>query len=251
VKRIFGISELIEPWDGLAAGLAVGPRLHRRSPQRQGTEPSAKIPTVSALGELLGRWAWRPIAPLTRRDPSESDLAWLEEEVAATLPAEYRQFLRTHGWCRFAEAMIFPLAAPAPWGGRAKICSFLGFSSEIRRDLAFLVTEVFSDQLPEGTIPIASDAAENLVLLGVAGAARDRVWFWDRECRGLDDVIDDMVRDLEAEGQDIVDEDEDQILRRWEGLFPQRLPQPLGFTNVYPVADSFAAFLGSLRAARP
>lgn len=215
--------------------------------------PSAKIPTDDSqvTSDLLGRWTWRPIAPLTRRDPSESDLGWLEEEIAATLPAEYRQFLRTHGWCRFAEPMLFPLAEPAPWGRRAQISSFLGFSSEIRRDLAFLVSEVFPGLLPEGTVPIASDSSENLVLLGVAGAARDRVWFWDRECRGLDRLIDDMVRDLEAEGQDIVDEDENQILRRWEALFPQQRPRPLGFTNVYAVADSFVAFLASLHAARP
>jgi len=243
---------LIEPWDGLAAGLGNIRQLKRsthRRRQRQGTEPSAKIPTDSrAIGELLGRWTWRPIAPLTRRDPSESDLGWLEEEIAATLPAAYRQFLRTHGWCRFAESMVFPLAEAAPWGGRANISSFLGFSSEIRRDLAFLVTEVFPDLLPEGTIPIASDSSENLVLLGIAGAARDRVWLWDRECRGLDELIDDMVRDLEAEGQDIVDEDENQIMRRWEALFPRRHARPLGFTNVYAVADSFVAFLESLRA---
>jgi SMI1 / KNR4 family (SUKH-1) len=204
---------------------------------------------ATPFADVLRRWTWQPIDPLTRRDPTESDLQWLEEEIAATLPPEYRLFLRTHGWCRFAEAMIFPLRDPAPWGARAKIASFFGFSSEIRHDLAFLVTEGFADTLPEGTIPIGSDAGGNLVLLGIAGAARDRVWFWDRECRGLDEIIDEMVQDLEAEGQDIVDEDENQILRRWEALFPDRRTRPLGFTNVYGVADSFAAFVESLRAA--
>lgn len=200
------------------------------------------------MPELLRRSSWRPVAPLTRRDPTEGDLLWLEEEIGASLPAEYRLFLSSHGWCRFAQAMLFPMREPAPWGARAEISAFFGFSTETQRDLAFLVSEAFADTLPEGTIPIALDEHGNLALLGVAGAARDRVWFWDRECRGLDEVIDGMVADLEAEGQDLVDDDENQILRRWEALFPERRSRPLGFTNVYAVADSFVAFLESLRA---
>jgi hypothetical protein len=258
VKKILGLSELIEPIASAGAGPTPAPRLIRRPQRRrrrQGAGPTAKIPadgrvasvgSASPLSELLRQSRWRPVAPLTRRDPTESDLLWLEEEIRVGLPTEYRQFLRTHGWCRFAEAMRFPMREPAPWGARAEISAFFGFSTETQRDLAFLVSEAFADTLPEATIPIALDAHGNLVLLGIAGAARDRVWFWDRECRGLDDLIDDMVADLEGEGQDLVDDDENQILRRWEALFPARRPRPLGFTNVYAVADSFVAFLASL-----
>jgi hypothetical protein len=259
VKYIFGISELIEPSE--ASGAAAGPargatgRAAQRR-ERQGNRTSAKIPagtrdtspgTGAPLSQALGRWSWRPVAPLTRRDPTESDLLWLEEEIGASLPEDYRLFLRSHGWCRCSEAMGFPMGEPAPWGDRAQISAFLGFSTETQRDLAFLVSEAFADSLPEGTIPIAADEHGNLLLLGIAGAATERVWFWDRECRGLDGMIDDMVDDLEAEGQEVVDDDEDQILRRWEAMFPERRTRPLGFTNVYAVADSFAAFLESLR----
>ena len=254
------VSQLIEPSAGAGAGSSPARRLTCRPQQRQGRqgpEPSVKIPSqtrgsgagaATPVAEVLRRSSWRPVAPLTRRDPTESDLLWLEEEIGASLPAEYRLFLRTHGWCRFAEAMLFPMRELAPWGAGAQISAFFGFSTETQRDLAFLVSEAFADTLPERTIPIALDAHGNLVLLGIAGRARDRVWFWDRECRGLDAVIDDMVADLETEGQDVVDDDENQILRRWEALFPERRTRPLGFTNVYAVADSFAAFLGSLRA---
>ncbi len=88
----------------------------------------------------------------------------------------------------------------------------------------------------------------------MADTSDTRIWFWDRECRGLDAQIDAMVMDLEAEGEDTLELDENQILRRWEALFPERvLPvgvgAPAGFTNVYAVADSFATFLGSLHPA--
>src|SRR5262249_12496685 len=136
----------------------------------------------------------------------------------------------------------------APWGTGARIASFLGFSSDIRRDLGFLVSEAYEGGFPEGTIPIATDGRENAVLLGVTGAGRDRVWFWDRECRGLDQVIDEMVRALERDGVEIVDEDERQIIARWDAAFPQRRTRPRGFTGVYAVADTFAGFVASLGA---
>jgi hypothetical protein len=253
VKKIVGISELLENVSAVLPGAYVVRRLGCSSrPWRAGAGPraatSAVVPEPS-LAEALRRWIWRPVDPLTRRDPSETDLAWIEEEIGATLPAEYRGFLHTHGWTRFADAMTFPLAEPAPWGTSARMSSFLGFSSDIRRDLAFLISEGQAGVLPEGTVPIATDACGNLVLLGTTGSARDRVWLWDRECRGLDDLIDNMVGELEAEGIEIVDDDEHQIIRLWESMFPERRTRPLGFSNVYAVADSFADFLGSLRRA--
>ena len=120
----------------------------------------------------------------------------------------------------------------------------------MRRDLAYLVSEGYAGSLPAGTIPIAIDPHENLLLLSVADAGDTRIWFWDRECRGLDAQIDAMVMDLEEEGEDTLELDENQILRCWEALFPERvLPAagnaPAGFTNVYAVADSFATFLAT------
>jgi hypothetical protein len=194
---------------------------------------------------------WRVVDPASRRDPTEDDLRWLEEELGATLPADYRLFVGAYGWTGFPDSLRFPLREAGPFGADAEISSFLGFSSEMRRDLSYLVSEAYADSLPEGTIPIASDPHENLLLLSVADTSDTRIWFWDRECRGLDAQIDAMVRDLEGEGEDVLELDENQILRRWEVLFPERrLPPggaaPAGFTNVYAVADSFASFLGSL-----
>jgi hypothetical protein len=251
VKRIVGISELVGHRQSLV-GSGAGPhRLSCLSP-RQRRISAAKVaraerPAIGAVEELLRRWEWLPIEPATRRDPTEDDLRWLEQEVGAPLPSDYRQFLGSYGWTGFARARCFPLREAGPFGAQGEVSSFFGFSSEIRRDLAYLVSEVFAGTLPAGTVPIASDTRENLLLLSVAGADRDRVWFWDRECRGLDEQIDEMVADLEAAGEETRDFDENEILRAWEALFPDRRIRPAGFANVYAAADSFETFVASLR----
>jgi hypothetical protein len=251
VKRIIGISGPLAPREGGAGGAGAAHRLSCRSPRerrRSAAKTARPDRTSSAVVEaLLRRWEWQPIEPATRRDPTEDDLRWLEEEVGAPLPSDYRRFLGSYGWTGVARALQFPLREAGPFGAEGEVSSFLGFSSEIRRDLAYLVSEVFAGTLPEGTVPIASDTQENLLLLSVAGTDRDRVWFWDRECRGLDDEIDEMVVDLEAEGEDTRDLDENEILRTWEALFPERRIRPPGFANVYAVADSFETFVASLR----
>jgi hypothetical protein len=232
-----------------------------RAPRRASTGPSTGSTSgrvawggrgaPSVTDDILRRWRFQLLDPTRRRDPTEADLRWLEEEIGATLPPDYRFFLGAYGWTGFAQALRFPLREAGPFGADAEVQSFLGFSSEMRRDLGFLVSEVYAEALPDGMIPIAADQHENLLLLSVADDAdastsETRIWFWDRECRGLDARIDDMVLDLEAEGQDTVELDENQILRQWEAMFPERGAGPAGFINVYPVADSFATFLESL-----
>ena len=255
VKKITGIANLFGSGQSPVAGVGAAHRFtcDARTARRQSTGRVAwgERGGPAVTEDLLRRWRLQRLDPTRRRDPTEDDLRWLEAELGAALPPDYRFFLRACGWTGFARARRFPLREAGPFGADAEVQSFLGFSSEMRRDLAFLVSEVYAEALPEGMLPIASDPHENLLLLSVAAGADDtRIWFWDRECRGLEARIDAMVVDLEAEGQDTVELDEDQILRRWEALFPGRRAQPAGFINVYPVAESFATFLASLYEAR-
>ena len=106
-----------------------------------------------------------------------------------------------YGWTGFPEALRFPLREAGPWGTDAELSSFLGFSSEMRRDLAYLVSEGYADSLPTGTIAIAADPHENLLLLSVTDMSETRIRFWDRECRGLDAQIDAMVLDSRGRGR--------------------------------------------------
>lgn len=198
----------------------------------------------------MRRWSYYEIRPESRRAPTSEDWEWFEEELAGPLPHDYRGFLRSYGWTGFAREMRFPLDEASPWGSSAEVCCFFGFSSEVTRDLGYLTTETYGGLLPNDTIPIGCDGNGSLLLLSFAGPSRGKVWFWDRECRGLDDEIDEMVAALEDRGVDTLELDEHGILRRWEELFPDRRWRPAGFANVYAVADSFTGFLRSLYPAR-
>jgi hypothetical protein len=251
VKHILGIHDLLvrrPAAPGAVRRFTCGPRSPRRPTPGLGWGGGTALEVAD---RIFRRCPWRVVDPDRRRHPTEDDLRWLEEEIGAALPADYRLFVGAYGWTGFPEALRFPLRQAGPFGADAELSSFLGFSSELRRDLAYLVSEAYADSLPAGTIPIAVDPRENLLLLSVADTSDTRIWFWDRECRGMDAQIDAMVMDLEAEGEDTLELDENQILRRWEALFPERVRPvaggaPAGFTNVYAVADSFATFLGSL-----
>ncbi len=249
MKHIIGISDLLARRSPIAAPshrFTCGPRIARRL--AAGWESGTALEVAD---RIYRHCSWRVVDPASRRAPTEDDLRWLEEEVGGSLPADYRVFVGAYGWTGFPEALRFPLREVGPFGAAGELSSFLGFSSEMRRDLAYLVSETYAGSLPAGTIPIASDPHENLLLLSVAGASDTRIWFWDRECRGMEAQIDAMVLDLEAEGEDTLELDENQILRCWEALYPDRPLRPkgaapAGFSNVYAVADSFATFLGSL-----
>ncbi len=252
VRHLLGISDLLarrSTVPGTGRRLTCQPRRSRRPAPGVGWGGGSSLEVAD---RIFRRCPWQVVDPASRRDPTEDDLRWLEEEIGAALPPDYRVFVGAYGWTGFPEALRFPLREAGPFGADAELSSFLGFSSEMRRDLAYLVSEAYADSLPAGTIPIAADPHDNLLLLSVTDASDTRIWFWDRECRGLDAQIDDMVIDLEAEGDDTLELDENQILRRWEALFPGRRSRPgagappAGFTNVYAVADSFATFLGSL-----
>ena len=251
VRPILGLSELLAR-RSLLPGAARRFTCGRPSSRRPARGPGWDEETALEVADrIFRRCSWKVVDPSSRRDPTEDDLRWLEEEIGASLPADYRQFVGAYGWTGFPEGLRFPLREAGPFGTDAELSSFLGFSSEMRRDLGFLISEAYADSLPEGMIPIAADPHENLLLLSVTDARETRIWFWDRECRGLDAQIDAMVVDLEAEGEDTLEMDENQILRRWEALFPERRSgrgngAPTGFANVYAVADSFATFLGSL-----
>jgi hypothetical protein len=251
LKKINGNSDLAATLQSTVPGNHITRRLTCRSRLRRGLSTTTKTSrpvrtSPDAAEDVVLRLQPGEIEPATRRDATEQDLCWLEEEVGGPLPPDYRTFLGGYGWTGFAPAMRFPMVEAAPFGAWAEVSSFLGFSSEIRRDLAFLVSDVYAGQLPEATMPIASDGDGNLVLLSVVGPNKGRVWFWDRECRGLDRTIDAMVADLEAQGQSTIDFDENEIMRRWELLFPERRTKPYGFGNVYLAAESFVAFLESL-----
>jgi hypothetical protein len=232
--------------DGFATRrLTCRPRVHFSTAPKT-HRIAASRPATGIVDDIMRRWSWHELQSRARRDPTTEDLQWFEEELDCTLPADYRAFVNVYGWTSFSHSMRFPLQEAAPWGSSAELSCFFGFSSVLARDLGFLTTDTYAELIPNDTIPIGSDSLGNLILLTVSGPDRDRIWFWDRECVGLDGKIDEMIADLEAQGIDTIDLDELNVIRQWESTFPERSARPAGFANIYAVADSFVAFLQSL-----
>jgi cell wall assembly regulator SMI1 len=139
-----------------------------------------------------------------------SDITRLEAELGVKLPDDYRTFLLAHngGW---PEADSFH-----SYGGEKRdeesiesVDRFLAYYDGEYNNLLKSVN-TYKGRIPPHFLPVANDPGGNLILLGVSGPDRDKVFFWDHE--------------LEA------DEDETP-----------------DYSNLLFVADSFQEFLDSLR----
>jgi hypothetical protein len=131
----------------------------------------------------------------------------IEEELGCVFPKEYRDFLLAHNGGEAVEGVFLIHDPPNDYHGL--LDQFLCISPGDSYDLSDWVSD-YIGRLPSNLLPVAVDQAGNLIALSVAGSDIGRVYFWDHE--------------LEA-GQ---------------GKVPS-------YDNVYPVADSFQAFLDSLR----
>ena len=134
-----------------------------------------------------------------------AELQALEQQLGATLPADYREFLLAHnGGC--PDPYCFPLP-----GHEADDCGilnqFLGIEPETDRDL-LTVWQRYQQRVPANLIPIAWDPGGNLICLAMDAADRGKVYFWDHEAE----------------------------------CNPGEMP---GYDNLLLISDSFATFLNS------
>jgi len=144
------------------------------------------------------------------------DVRRVEQHIGHTLPAEYGDFLLTYGsgWFGFKKAVVFPLQHWAD--GLGTIDSFWGAVPHESRSQYDLIANHDSwvtgpkREVPANLLPIASDAAGNLICLSVAGEDTGAVLLWDHE-----EVV-------------------------WVS------PEP-GYENVCLIAPSFSAFINLLQ----
>jgi len=142
------------------------------------------------------------------REPLDSSkIEQIEQELDYVLPREYRDFLLAHNGGQAVEG-VFPIHDP-PHDYHGLLDQFMCVSPQDTYNLLDWVSD-YIGRLPPNLLPVAVDQAGNLIVLSVAGPNTGKVYFWDHE--------------LEA-GQ---------------GETPT-------YDNVYSVADSFQAFLNSLR----
>ncbi|HEX8558041.1 MAG TPA: SMI1/KNR4 family protein [Pyrinomonadaceae bacterium] len=146
----------------------------------------------------------------SKRKLTEDELKRAEGVVGAPLPEEYRRFLLRHNG-GYPEPGDFRIEWTDPRLARAWRISTVadfhalddGATLDLLRDF-----KTFQGRIPKGTLAVALDPGGNVVLLGLAGEHRGRVFFW--------------VNSLPAE----YDETD--------------------FANLGRVADGFDAFIGSL-----
>jgi hypothetical protein len=194
------------------------------------------------IDEMMARLGIAPTLPGTNAD----GVAEFEREIAAPLPAVYRAFLTRYGGARPAGQIEYPIGEPCPWGQRGIVSHFFGLSDDPAMDIRRAALETYAGRIPDETIPIAEDPGNNLVVLGVEGMVKDKVFFWDHEHREVGGRLDEMAAELAGAGEDLRRYDAHRLIRRWEERFPERRSKPVGSGNVYAVAESFVAFLSSL-----
>ncbi|MBV9927304.1 MAG: SMI1/KNR4 family protein [Acidobacteria bacterium] len=197
--------------------------------------------------EIMRRLGYYEVRPDSRHNPTEEELADFESQIGGPLPPDYRRFLSKYGGTAFEGRVGVPLREPSPWGDSCEVEVFYGFTSDPSSGIVYETMETYSGRIPDETVPAAYDPFGNLILVGFEGVARDRVWFWDHEHRELAGRIDEMVDDLRAKGVDVDSLDDHAVIWHWEELFPERLTKPPRHGNIYAIADSFNAFLESLR----
>ena len=152
----------------------------------------------------------------------EVDLKKFEEEIATTLPDEYRKFLLKNNG-----------GYPSPGYTDIPKNEALGYPDDMRTNVEFLcgifkdpslagiTLAYFNDkykiteqQMPDELLPIGGDIMVNLICIGLQGQYRNKVYYWDH----------DWAADPEKEKQPF-----------WK--------------NVTEISESFNKFLESLREA--
>lgn len=202
---------------------------------------------MSQIDDIIASLNCYPIRPAFRRNPSESELERFEQLLGGRLPSDYRAFLSRYGQTMMGRGARFEILEPNPWGRTASVDQFFGFSTDQSEDIVHLTMETYSGRIPDETLPIGSDAGGNLILLGFDGPVTDHVFFWDHEHREIGDRLEQMAAAVEAKGVDTSSLDDEALIRHWERLFPDQLTKPIGYGNMYKVADSFKTFIESLR----
>jgi len=181
---------------------------------------------VRSVFERLG--GIRPLAGGTASPMGEAEIAALEDRLAVRLPDVYRSFLATHGASCFSQYVDFNPAKALPSTlsstGRGHFSLFFGASDAGEGGIYGLERNrrLYAGRMPETLLPIGEDGGGGLICLGVSGAERGKVYYWDHL-------------------------DEPGTQEEYLEDFGKPMPPEIRFQNVHLVAESFADFLHRLQ----
>jgi hypothetical protein len=137
------------------------------------------------------------IVPCTN-GATESQLKHIEATLGVALPADYRFFLMTinGGAPRKTDGpVLFRISwDKQPWAKdyRTAQLAWLDTADNLPgRSLAFAyspqVLRQVRESMPNDTIPIGGDRGSNVILLGITGENRGKVFFWANDYASTDD----------------------------------------------------------------
>jgi hypothetical protein len=107
--------------------------------------------------------------------PTETELQQFEAQIGALLPLPYRQFL-----LQYNGAQPDPKDIQVPKWGATFLRSFYALGPAGSQTLRHY-HQLFQDRIPKAFIPIISDAAGNVFVLGISGKYTGQIWFWYHE----------------------------------------------------------------------
>jgi hypothetical protein len=141
---------------------------------------------------------------------SEEEVARIEATIGVPLPETYKRLLLRFGRSMFStEVNCTPSGEPLYFGW------FLGFSELLE------AIENLRDFLPETIIPIGDDGGANLFCLGVRGRDAGKVYFHNHNLGWHADA-----EAYQERGEEV--------------------PANIRYQTVYPIADSFEAFIDGM-----
>ncbi|HYE17042.1 MAG TPA: SMI1/KNR4 family protein [Tepidisphaeraceae bacterium] len=122
----------------------------------------------------------------------EADVAAFERELGVPLPADYRAFLLLRNGGRFNPHVEYPLPTEeySDHMGLFHVYGLLrppGANTDLRHQL-----EVHDGRIPRGTLPIGDDG-DNLLLIGLEGERRGKLYLWVRDDEMFKDAEDNRI----------------------------------------------------------
>lgn len=203
---------------------------------------TSQQPEIDAALSRCGFYRLEPGARL----PSQAEVESAAQAAGYALPADFVYFSAHYGAGAFERQTYLPLPIGCPLGPDFRVDILYAIGARDDWDALSLAAETYDGRLPSGTLPIGTDPGGNLILLGAGDMAG--VHAWDHEHRELaEGDVDQRFAEVRSSGVDVAELDIDEMLLLWDQLFPQRVSNPTGYSNLYHMADSFRAMCALLR----
>lgn len=107
--------------------------------------------------------------------PDVTVIKEIERQSGCSLPEAYLTFLNEHhGGYPSPEVFTYGV------GKQSILQHFFEFSKDTTYSILDYM-ESLKGRLPEGYLPIACDPGGNLIIMGLNGLERERIYFWDHE----------------------------------------------------------------------